>query len=184
MNNKEYKISKILFIKGVFIKDCIPIDDIFDQQLMEQLNIEAPIDIFESIPTNFTGLETWVKTTNLNCWYCDLNFGNTPVFIPKLIEPASNSKGYNISTHGCFCSFCCAMSYNNLHNYKLCKNVHIKDMLLFLYKIYNGKSVKEIFPSPSKYEMKQYGGSTDSIVYRNSIHTLKKYMTSLEINNT
>ena len=29
MNINEYKVPKILFISGVFIKDCIPIDDIF-----------------------------------------------------------------------------------------------------------------------------------------------------------
>ena len=39
MNIKEYKIPKILFIKGVFIKDCILLDDIFEKQIIEQLNI-------------------------------------------------------------------------------------------------------------------------------------------------
>lgn len=184
MNIKEYKISKILFIKGVFIKDCMPIDEIFEQQIMEQLNNETPIDVYKKLPTNFTGTDTWIKNTNLKCWYCDLNFDNQPVFIPKLIEPASTPIGYNISTHGCFCSFCCAMAYNNLYNTKLCNNLHVRDMLLFLYKIFNGNSVKEIFQSPSKYEMAHYGGPTDVIVYRNKIHSLKKNMKELELVNS
>ena len=180
MNIKEYKVSRILFIKGVFIKDCIPIDDIFEQQIIDQLNIDAPIELFDNIPSNFSNLNTWIKKTNIKCWYCDLNFDNPPVFIPRLIEPANTETGYNIGTYGCFCSFCCAMAYNNIHNNKICDNIRIKEMLIFLYKIFNGKSVKEIFPAPSKYQMKQYGGSMDQMVYRNQIHQLKKNMKELE----
>lgn len=178
MDIKEYKVSKILFIKGVFIKDCIPIDDIFEQQIIDQLNIDNPVDIYCVIPSNFMGLDTWVQKTNLKCWYCDLKFENMPIFIPRLIEPAVS--GYNIGTHGCFCSFCCAMKYNNLHNNKLCENIRVKEMLLFLYNIFNGSKVKEIFSSPSKYEMTPYGGSIDPLIYRNKIHALKKKMKELE----
>jgi hypothetical protein len=183
MNVEEYKVSKILFIKGVFIKDCIPIDDIFEQKIIDQLNIvDMSIEVYKIIPANFTDLQTWTQNTNIKCWYCDLNFDNMPVFIPRLIEPAKTDTGYNIGTFGCFCSFCCALSYNNINNSKICENIRVKKMLMFLYKIFNGKSVKEILPSPSKYQMNHYGGSMDQIVYRNKIHKLKKNMKALEIN--
>lgn len=183
MNIKEYKISKILFIKGVFIKDCIPIDDIFEQHIIDQLNLDTPIDVYSIIPSNFTDLNTWTQKTNLKCWYCDLNFDNMPVFIPRIIEPATTETGYNIGTFGCFCSFCCAISFNNINNSKICENIRVKNMIMFLYKIFNGKNVKEIFPSPSKYQMNHYGGPLDQMVYRNEIHKLKKKMKELEVIN-
>ena len=182
MNIKEYKIPKILFIKGVFIKDCILIDDIFEKQIIEQLNIENPIISYNNFPSIFTNLETWIKKTNIKCWYCDLNFNNMPVFIPKIIENTGLNADYKIITSGCFCSFCCAMSYNNLYFPKICDNINNKDMIKFLYKIFNNTKIKEILPSPSKYIMNQYGGDVDSFIYRNKLNEIKMQMKSLEYN--
>jgi hypothetical protein len=179
MSIAEYKVSKILFIRGVFIKDCIPIDEIFEQQIIEQLNMENPPIMYDKIPTTFTNLRTWVKKTNIKCWYCDLNFDNMPIFIPKLIENTGTPDTYNISTFGCFCSFCCAMSFNNIHNHKICMNIQVKEMLLFLYRIFNNVVIDEVLASPDRYEMKQYGGDTDSMTYRNKINKLKKKMSEL-----
>lgn len=180
MNIKEYKVSKILFIRGVFIKDCIPIDEIFEKRIIDKLNIDNPTIEYNKIPSIFTNLNKWIKKTNIKCWYCDLNFDNMPVFIPKIIEQTSHNE-YNISTLGCFCSFCCAMAYNNLHNQKICKNIQVKKMLLFLYKIFNNAIINEITASPSKYTMVQYGGDVCSMNYRVQINKIKKLMKNLSI---
>lgn len=180
MNIKEYKIPKILFLGGVFIKDCIPLDDIFEQQIIEQLNIDNHIVNYNNFPSIFNNVNTWVKKTNLNCWFCDLNFDNMPVFIPKIIENSGIDKNYNISTHGCFCSFCCATSYINLYYPKICDNIKMKEMLRFLYKIFKGRSIREIFASPSKYMMSQYGGDIEVSSYRSIVNDLKSKMQELE----
>ena len=172
MNIEEYKVPKILFIKSVFIKDCIPIDDIFEQQIMEQLQLESPNVSYESIPSIFRSLSTWVKQTSIKCWYCDLNFGNSPIFIPTSIDKLGKSKTYNIGTYGCFCSFCCAVAYNDLHNPKICINVGKNEMLLYLFNIFNNKTVKYIPRSPNKYMMKQYGGKIETLEYRQMISEL------------
>ena len=172
MNIKEYKVPKILFIKSVFIKDCIPIDDIFEQQIIEQLQLESPIVTYEPIPSIFRSLSTWVKKISTKCWYCDLNFDNPPVFIPTSIDKLGKSETYNIGTYGCFCSFCCAVAYNDLHNPKICNNVGKNEMLLYLFKIFHAKTVKFIPRSPNKYMMKQYGGKVDTSVYRRMIKDL------------
>lgn len=184
MSIKEHKFIKILFIKGVFIKDCMPSDDIFEKQIIEQLNYNTPyIDIYNKIPLIFTSLDTWIKKTNLNCWNCCLEFDSIPVFIPKIIEPSVYDE-YNISTYGCFCSFSCAMAHNNIYNKKICDNIHVKNMLLFLYKIYNKKSVREIIASPSKFQMTQYGGNLEKIQYKNEIIKIKNEMKLLEYNKS
>lgn len=169
MNINEFKESKILFIKGVFIKDCMPMDDIFEQQIEEQLNLDHPVILYTQMPSIFRSLKTWVKKTNVKCWYCDLNFDNIPVFIPKIIEKTYLCDEYNISTYGCFCSFSCAAKFNNLYNQRICVNVDIRDKLVFLFNIFYGRVIKEITPSPDKYIMKQYGGDVDSMLYRKKI---------------
>jgi hypothetical protein len=183
MNIKEYKESKILFIKGVFIKDCIPLDDIFEQQILEKLNINTHILSYNKIPSNFVNNNTWIKNTNVKCWYCDLNFDNVPVFIPKIIEHSGiNNTDYNIITFGCFCSFCCAVAYVDIYNAKICDNIKSKEMLKFLYMIFNGTSIKELLPSPNKYTMEHYGGCTSQVDYRSKINIIKDKMKELEYN--
>jgi hypothetical protein len=163
MNIKEFKIPKILFIKSVFIKDCIEIDDIFEQQILESIKTPVKIINFVKLPGTFTNLSTWITKTNIKCWYCDLNFDNIPIFIPKLIEP--NLSGYSIKTYGCFCSFSCAVTFNNIYNKKVCDNIHIRGMLYFLYKLFNNKNAKEIYESYSKYNMIHYGGKMSTHQY-------------------
>jgi hypothetical protein len=180
MNIKEYTIPKILFLKGVFIKDCIPLDDIFERQIIERLNIDNPITIYNDFPSIFTNLTSWIKKTNLKCWYCDLNFDDMPVFIPKIIEHSGINTDYNISTYGCFCSFCCVTAYTNLYYQKICDNIKIKEMTRFLYRIFKGSAIKEILQSPSKFTMTQYGGDIDTSKYKDSINKLKLKMKDLE----
>jgi hypothetical protein len=175
---KEFKVPKILFIRGIFLKDCIHIDDIFEQQLIDRLDEEEiKVMKFDKIPTVFTSLDTWLKKVNIRCWFCDLNFETIPVFIPKLIEPASS--GYTIGTEGCFCTFSCAMAYINLYYPKIYDNVRKHDMLKFLYKMFHDSKVREILASPSRHEMFQYGGSLEIHQYRTKIMEITHQMQEL-----
>lgn len=178
--NIDYSLQ-ILFIKGVFLKDCIPIDDIFERQIIERLNYENPVDIYIQLPKIFNNISSWIPKTNIKCWYCDLNFENSPVFLPTIIEPSTvDSNIFNVGTLGCFCSFCCAGKYNNVYNTKTCENIKMKEKLLYIYKQFYGVSTKEILISPCKYEMIQYGGVIDPMTYRNKIHQLEKKMLELK----
>lgn len=182
VDNDDYNPT-ILFIKGVFIRDCIPMDDIFEKHIIEQLNIHNPVIYYDKLPSVFYTIETWVSQTNIKCWYCDLNFETQPVFIPKTIERSITNSIYSISTHGCFCSFYCATSYCNLYYNKICDNIKMNEMIRFLYKIFKGKRVREILTSPSKYEMVQYGGNIDNIEYRRKINELNARQIELEFLN-
>lgn len=177
----EYKTTNLLFIKGVFIKDCMPVDDIFEMYIMEKLNAENPIVIYDKLPSKFHNIQTWISHTNIKCWYCDLNFDNTPIFIPNIIEHIDINE-YNISTMGCFCSFCCAMAYNNLHNQKLLHNLKTRDMLIYLYYIFYKININDIIPSPSKYIMNQYSGNIDALDYKEMISKIMESMKNPNVN--
>jgi hypothetical protein len=157
MNIVEFNRPSVLFIKGVFIKDCIPIDDMFDARILERAKDELVYpDPFTPLPTIFYGFDTWPKTTNLRCYYCDRTFETTPFFIPKTIEPSK--EGYTMSTEGCFCTFNCAVHHVDLYYQKIHDNLNKKNMIKLLYRVFHGVQVSEIPPSPSKYEMICYGG--------------------------
>ena len=55
------------------------------------------------------------------------------------------------------------------------------EMLKFLYKLFNGKAIKEISRAPLKFTRASYGGEIDDCVYKNQINTLTLQMKSLEI---
>lgn len=168
MDIVEFKTPKVLFIKGVFIKDCVPVDDLFDEQIMDQAR-DDPIEInsFTPLPTLFTGLDEWPDKTNLRCYYCDRVTDNTPVFVPKTIEPSKN--GYIMATEGSFCTFNCAVHYIDFYYPKIHDNLNKKNMLKLLYKVFYGKTVTEILKSPSKYDMVCYGGNLTQKEYEKLI---------------
>jgi hypothetical protein len=179
MISKEYIEPKILFLKGVYIKDCIPVDDIFEQRIIEQLASDNPVIYYKELPSFFTGLSKWINKTNLKCWYCDLNFDNPPVFIPRVIEKGG-ADDYSISVHGCFCTFCCAASHIDLYYQKICNNIEAMEMLKFLYKLFTGKAVKEILRAPSKFLRTSYGGEWDDCKYRAQLNQITSDMKALE----
>lgn len=164
----EFKTPTVLFIKGVFIKDCIPIDDLFDEQILARA-MDVPVDIctFTPLPTIFYNCDTWLTSTNLKCYYCDRNFDSMPIFVPKTIEPSKD--GYTMSTEGCFCTFNCAARYIDLHYSKIHDNLNKKNMLKLLYRVMRGKYIAEIPPAPSKYDMICYGGSLTNTDYGKSM---------------
>jgi len=174
MNINGHNIPKILFIKSVFIKDCVSIDDIFEQQIIDQLQVDMPVTQYTTLPSTFYSVDTWIKKTNIACWYCDLNFDCVPVFIPGSIDTGIGDNMHHISTYGCFCSFSCAISHNNIYNQKICQNIKVRDMILYLYSIFNNNSVRNIPQSPNKYSMKKYGGTDDPSVFRNAINSIKE----------
>ena len=169
----EYNNDNILFIKGCYIKDCKTIDQLFETQILEKIVHHKPIIKYDTIPSTFTSLREWPTTVNIHCWYCSLTFDTVPVFIPKVIEPSiRNASEYTIATHGCFCSFNCAIAYNNLHNVNLCKNIQVMDMILFIYKIFNNGNTHEIYESPNKYTLTKYGGLLTPGEYKDQINIL------------
>lgn len=179
MNIKEYKTPNILFLTGVFIKDCCPLEDLFEKQILDKLNVDVKI-CFNKIPSIFNSLNTWIKKTNIKCWHCDLNFETIPVFIPKVIEQSGTDSTFKIITNGCFCSFPCAISYNNIYHPKIFDNINNKEMISYLYKIFNKCNIKEILHAPSKFTMLQYGGSVDPDEYRKQINDINIKLKELE----
>jgi hypothetical protein len=90
---------KILFLPGVFLKDCPCPDDSSSEEVVEvQLSSDDELDSittdisqlgsntkfksvikkYDTIPRQFITRDKWPKHTNLLCWYCDCAFTGIP----------------------------------------------------------------------------------------------------------
>jgi hypothetical protein len=146
-----------LFLRDTFIRDCQRSRD-------DESKDSSSFKEYDELPTVFRSLGEWNAETNLRCWHCDLGFSETPVFVPKTIEPKDG--GVVMLTEGNFCSFPCAVTWINLQYSNLNDQIEAKGKLCYLYSLYHGESVREIAPMPPKYEMKQYGGHLTATQYR------------------
>ena len=176
----------ILFLQGVFKKDCKRIEDIFHDKLLDKNNKIEEKKVYDKIPVLFTNINTWPKTTNLNCWYCSRNFKNRPWFEPQSIEPATetiiektnnytiyNNKKIVLGVKGIFCSCNCVYSYIMLYCRDISDKLNKIMMLKILYEIFNeGKSIVDIKPAPHFTEMQKFGGNITESEYQRLIESL------------
>jgi hypothetical protein len=171
------KTAKVLFIKGVFKKDCVS-DDIFEKRILERIDntIDQPTQLngessgiyinnfisYEKLPSIFEDINTWQKQTNLLCWNCSLSFTSIPVFIPQVIEPCLHKHNdtikYSISVHGVFCSFICAKHYVKTRYHTIVDRTETLNKLELLYKLFYNIKMKDVTNYPLPQQMKQYGG--------------------------
>ena len=147
----------VLFIKDVFIKDCID-DNIFENKLLESITDETNEEqIYDKIPSVFTGVENWSRN-NLLCWNCHLNFDTVPIFIPKSIEPNISSNIKTITVKGNFCSYMCAYSYILSRTRNIQEQIENINNLNYIYKMLTGNPAPESIKIIDFTQMERYGG--------------------------
>jgi hypothetical protein len=174
----DFKIPNILFLKGITIDDIVEIEDLYQKELLDNvnknynsLNLTENNIIYDKIPKCFYDIKSWVKNTNVRCWYCSLKFKNTPWFIIKNIYSSSNGACYDVE--GNFCSAGCLQGYVEIHFNKR-KDFDIYHNIKLLYKLFYNKNINEIIISPSKYSLKIYGGDLDMIDYQKKIFKINQ----------
>ncbi len=186
------RLPKILFIKGVFKKDCQEYDfvekkviantesEIAVNQLSENvINNDLsflPDKSCGKLPCNFESLDQWPKRTHLLCWHCSLQFNSMPIFIPKVIEPIiskNKHNQYSIGVFGVFCSFGDAMEFIKNSNWVLTDKIEASNKLRHLYKLFFGTQLKETNSYPYVYDMIQYGGNMEVSEYKKQVESFK-----------
>ncbi len=187
---KKQNIDGILFLQGVFKKDCKRLEEFFHERLLHESAGE--IKMYNKIPLVFTGLDTWPKNTNLKCWNCDRIFKSTPWFEPQSIDPLSKGsvgillsgdeikKAQNkdtccISVKGNFCGPNCTMRHIITYSKNLAEKLNKIAMLLYLHTIFTGVTVPDITPAPERMEMEQYGGRMTMMEYQKKLDEMASY---------
>jgi len=185
----------VLFLQGVFKKDCSHIEDMFQNQLLHEDQQTEVMKSYEKIPIVFTSLSTWSNSTNLLCWHCHRTFKGRPWFEPQSIEPVSegpigvllngaelkkvfNKKNIFVVTRGNFCRSNCVRSYIDLNTHDLAERINKINMLKFIYEIFTGQPVTNIYPAPPPTDMIQYGGSLTTNEYQQKLDSLERQQVS------
>lgn len=165
--------SVIIFLKGITTDDFKDVEEQFEEQLLEQqfsdsFDVNTFTENYDTIPLKFTGINTWVKSTNLKCWNCDFTFNTTPVFIPLHIKKLTKDT-LETDVHGNFCSFACAM--RNLMDH------HHNNLFTNLIRVcnhFNGcNNIKYITPAPRRTVMRKYGGRLSDVEYLDIIRKIE-----------
>jgi hypothetical protein len=184
---KRTNVPTILFIKGIFKKDCTS-DDIFEKKILEstiELDTTTNDTVtdnfvnYEQLPNIFTDIESWKKKTNLHCWNCTLQFTSIPVFIPKVIEPVTiknkierektTGQKFSISVYGVFCSFGCAQQHIEVYLHSVSEKIETLNKLRLLYKLFYNEKMRELPYYPSRFSMKQYGGDLSTNEFKEEL---------------
>ncbi len=169
---KELSIKKldgILFLQGVFKKDCKVMEDLFHENLLTSQYSYKENVIYDKIPLIFTGLNTWKKSTNIQCWYCTRPFSGVPWTEPQSIEPIEYQQSFSIVVKGFFCSANCVKAYIDINNPNPGENNNKTSMLKYFYKIMTGNDISFIQKSPPYTQLLQYGGPLSSSEYQKII---------------
>ena len=162
------KTPKTLFIRNVFIYDCFDLNTEFEKKVITEstdhigsVSLLDNVIVYDKIPKTFESLDTWIKKTNLLCWYCGNTFNDIPKFIPTIIEPNPHNKNgnkYIIGVEGNCCRWACCKSLIKEMTHDINAYIEKCNNLNFLYYIWYGKYPDHIPEAPSKFLLQHYGG--------------------------
>jgi hypothetical protein len=188
----------VLFIQGVYKKNCKRMEDMFREKIIENTVAHEPI--YDKIPVIFYHIDDWPRSINLCCWFCSRHFKTRPWFEPQSIEPVNElsdgrvldstlvrtiiyKKQTSIVVKGVFCTCNCVRAYIELHTNDYADKLNKIQMLKYIYELFTGKTIPDIQPSPSPTEMQQYGGKLTPNDYQQKIDHLDfAYARELEDN--
>ncbi len=122
---------------------------------------------YDKIPTKFSGLDTWPRSSNLRCWHCDLVIGeSTPLFVPVTFN--MHGDNFECNTEGVFNKWGCVISYIN-RQYSGRKWEQTKNLVKNVASIFTGREIQIIQPAPPRTIMEPYGGDQTQEEYLRSI---------------
>lgn len=203
------RIPKVLFIKGVFKRDCTS-DDFLEKKVIDEITSDTVnktlvtnglVDVtednfigcakqkisYKKLPSIFESLDSWPKKTNLLCWHCSLPFDTVPIFIPKVIEPViskTKPNKYSIGVFGVFCSFGDAMEFIKNSNWTLMDKIESINKLKHLYKVFFNTTLKDVVSYPSVFDMIQYGGDIEINKYKELVNQFKSLEENAALNRS
>jgi hypothetical protein len=160
LGDREYNWkNEVLYLSGVYKKDCKKVEDMFENALLSEVEGTSVQSEYSKIPIYFTTLAMWPTCSSLLCWWCHRKFTGRPWFEPQNLEVINESKGiYNIGVKGNFCGPRCVKAYIDVNN-----PLHLRgdrtDILKIVYEIFNGKKITNIIPMPMPQVQITYGGN-------------------------
>lgn len=160
--------ANILFFHGVFPQ--YDIEEIFTSRIMSEIadvnpmyDLISDLKEYDAIPNVFTGMESWPKRTNLECWLCRRVPPGSPRFVPTSVEKHKGVLGYGVD--GNFCTFICAGAYIDSHIRDQSKWWEAHRMLKMVYREMMKTDVHQMVRVQPPTDMVQCGGNIPTVEY-------------------
>lgn len=168
LNNVDYDVLAANYQKAeTELANSYNISD--NTTIYIESNVMSSIQIYDILPQEFTSLSTWPQKINLCCWNCTLAFDTVPIFIPELIRQLP----FTMRVKGNFCSFGCAITYIfEIYSDKIYVRDNYITNLNILYFIFTGNHPIKILRSPSRINLKKFGGHLSEDQYREEVSVL------------
>jgi hypothetical protein len=137
--------------------------------IIENTNDNLQVNISDTMVqfTDSISQNSWLKKTDIKCWWCCHDFDNSPCCIP---EKYVNNTYY---VYGCFCSFNCAVAHvlDNCNH-----NVWEKYSLLldFCKEVYDDQ-VEDIKSAPPREVLRMFGGNLSIEQFRQNFTKFTNY---------
>ena len=194
-------MSKVLTLKGITTQDIQTAEQLMEQKMEQRLSeysqqktLTSIRNIYKAHPkyivinsdiTDISPTYDWIKTTNIKCNTCLRTFNTMPLFMPTYIDSKSNK--LEIGIEGNFCSYSCIITHidTKFPNISCGANQSkYKQMVYHIYKIFTGKVIKHIEPSPPYTCMDEYGGNLTSNEYYKKIDNMNQFNNMAITNHT
>lgn len=112
---------------------------------------------YQRLPRQFTGVDSWPRSSNLKCWHCDIVIGDiAPKFIP--VDPSKRSGEMHCDAYGAFNSWSCAVAYVDT-NFTGAKRSDSRNLIATFARAIDGID-SVIHPAPPRTIMSAYCGET------------------------
>jgi hypothetical protein len=98
--------------------------------------------------------KNYMRKTNVRCWWDCETFNSYPIPLPSGIDKDTGE----FKVFGCFCSFECAVAFNNC-----CKNKVSRDLIFKMYRLYQKMGVNsgvdtDLKPALARETLETFGG--------------------------
>lgn len=130
--------------------------------------------VFDKIPRYFSSYNSWIKSTNISCFFCTLSIDGIPVPVATGVEYNNDGRNVRYTVKHLCCSFNCAYAHiDSEYKGDVNKHKYISILKEIYQKIYN-KKIVVIQPSPDKSRLQHHGGDLTPKEYRTCIKSLSE----------
>ena len=191
-------MSKVLTLKGVTTLDIQTAEQLMEQKMRQNVNEYSQLKTSTLIRNTYNAhpkyiiidldnISTceWLKSTNIKCNTCLRTFNTTPLFMPAYINVKSNK--LEIGIEGNFCNYSCIITHIDIKFPNISCGANqskYKQMVYQLYKIFTGKTIRHIEPSPLYICMEEYGGNLTTSEYYKKIDNMNQFNNITITNHT
>lgn len=166
----------ILRLPGISAEDYRPAEALAAARFLEPVEDEkvGPETSYDLIPQTFSGLDSWLDSTNVACWSCQFTHAERPCFVPLSISEAEGE--LRMGVRGLMCCFGCAEAWIECSPEwaDQAARWRAQELLRILYFIFTGVRAVQISPALRHIRLRRFGGDLSEDEFLEKLRALER----------